>query len=387
MKVILIGLLCLSLLSANSQDYVSISNAVRRSTIDDPLRSQLQLAVNNLYKSLLDDYPTALNNADEDQKLVLAVLNRYVFGYIRKEPERFLKGHIQNVYPVSTTQYMLSITGLSNSENPQLAYSFRLLASLEDSTFIFTNPIKYNSRHWKNSKVGTINYHYRDTLNIDRAMLFNLKNIEIASKLELKSEDFEFYMTENEQEVLLLLGIDYCENRDGFTRNGFGVYTNYICAIENNEDFSHDLFHYYSGKINETSNRNWVAEEAIAYLWGNAYYTDEDGEMISLNRMAQHLKQYLLKNSGSTVLELWESNEKIFQSLAPELSTTSVIGGILAYEVENRHGVSGLMKLINCGRKDRKAKFLTKSNELLGMSNISFENDFNRILIKYLKFE
>ena len=93
-----------------------------------------------------------------------------------------------------------------------------------------------------------------------------------------------------------LLGFGYSLYSNGKYRDGYGVDTKTIFAVMNNEDFSHDMFHYYSGQINKRENRNWITEEGIAYAWGNAYYTDKNGEMISNKRLITELKDYLAKN-------------------------------------------------------------------------------------------
>ena len=123
----------------------------------------------------------------------------------------------------------------------------------------------------------------------------------------LEPDAFDLYMCYNEQEVLQLLGIDYCIDRNGQTRNGFGVYTSTICSIMNHEDFSHDVFHYYSEKINRNENRNWVTEEGVAYLWGNAYYTNiTTGEMIEQEELTNELRNYIQANPEVSLYELFE---------------------------------------------------------------------------------
>ena len=86
-----------------------------------------------------------------------------------------------------------------------------------------------------------------------------------------------FYLCDNYQEILQLLGFDYDLSANGTTRDGYGVISQSIFSVMHHEDFSHDIFHYYSGKVNERSNRNWITEEGIAYSWGNVYYTDKNG--------------------------------------------------------------------------------------------------------------
>ena len=127
-------------------------------------------------------------------------------------------------------------------------------------------------------------------------------------------------MCENYQEANRLLGVEFSVYENSKYRTGYGVVANTIFSIMNNEDFSHDVFHYYSGKINERKNRNWITEEGIAYLWGNAYYTDPNGEMITHQQLVEELKKYLQENPNETLYNLFENNPTIFTHLAPEVS-------------------------------------------------------------------
>ena len=148
----------------------------------------------------------------------------------------------------------------------------------------------------------------------------------------------------------------------------------------NNEDFSHDMFHYYSGQINKRENRNWITEEGIAYAWGNAYYTDKNGKMISNKRLITELKDYLAKNPNTDLFELFSKNEKIFNNIAPEISVRSTISGIIASQIEKKKGMEGILKLINAGRKDRLENYLKVTNELIGIN----KDNFNLKVVKLI---
>ena len=156
---------------------------------------------------------------------------------------------------------------------------------------------------------------------------------------------------------------------------------NTIFSVMNYEDFSHDIFHYYSEKINERENRNWITEEGVAYLWGNAYYTDKNGEMIELDRMVYNLKNYLKENPETSLLKLFEDNPKIFNSLASEISVRSVLSAIIAKEVEYKLGLEGIMKLINAGGgKELIGKYLTVTDKLIGINKENFDVKVSELL-------
>ena len=81
-----------------------------------------------------------------------------------------------------------------------------------------------------------------------------------------------------------VLGMEYNVQSVGLVRNGYFIDTTGVFAVQGNEDFSHDIVHFYSSEFRGQVKRNAAADEGLAYLWGNAYYTDAKRQMISTVR-------------------------------------------------------------------------------------------------------
>ncbi len=290
-----------------------------------------------------------------------------------------------NLYSVGKNKYSVSIIYLSKNINktPKIPYILNLIAEDKNGKITFSIPLDYLTRYWKTQLVGNTTYHFRNKLNLSRAKLFDDKHKTIANKLGVAPEQLEFFMCDNRQESLKLQGFDYSAVNNGQTRGGYGVDVGTIFSVMNNEDFSHDVFHYYSGKVNEIDKRNWISEEGIAYSWGNAYYTDMAGEMITHKRLVQELKQYLKDHSDIKIFDLFEKNAKIFKHIAPEPSARSTISGLIVNKVERKRGMKGLTKLINCGRKDLLKDYLKATNELLGINQHNFDKKVRLLLKNY----
>src|SRR5262249_29403745 len=152
--------------------------------------------------------------------------------------------------------------------------------------------------------------------------------------------------------VLQLLGYAYDWESNGRTRDGYGISSHTIFSIMHNEDFSHDAFHYYAAKVRAGGKRNSTAEEGLAYYWGNAYYTDPDGQMIDQPVLVKRLAQYIETNPSTSLWTLFNDNPKIYNDLAKEIAVKSVISGVLCEEVERQKGKEGVLALINCGAGD-----------------------------------
>ncbi|PHS08248.1 MAG: hypothetical protein COA88_07130 [Kordia sp.] len=340
----------------------------------------LDLLINQISKGELNsDLIT-----DENSGLTMSTLENFQEYELRKDSVRLKVKDKQviNLYPVSDNRYSLTIAYASSrtDETPVILYILNLIAADSNGKITFSTPINYLTRYWKTTTIGKITYHYRGEINKDRAELFAKKNILIANKLGVNPEKLHFYMCDNRQEILKLQGIEYSIRYNGKTRDGYGVDSGTIFSVMNNEDFSHDMFHYYSGKINERKNRNWITEEGIAYSWGNAYYTDEDREMITHKRLVNELNKYLTNNPKETILELFKENTKIFNHIAPEISVRSTISGLIANEIEKVKGMEGVQELINCGRKDKLKNYMDVIKDLVGIT----ESNFNRKVLKLI---
>lgn len=287
-----------------------------------------------------------------------------------------------NLYPISTDKYFTTISYISynRESDPMLVYIINIIATEKNNEFTFSIPIDYLTRYWKVETIGNITYHFREEIDKERAALFNSKNSLIAGKLGLKPERLDFYMCDDFQEISALMGYGYSVYSKGIYRDGYGVDAKTIFSIMNNEDFSHDIFHYYSGQINQLADRNGIAEEGIAYLWGNAYYTDHDGEMITHGRLMGELKKYMSAHPNTDLFHLFENNDKIFNDIAPEISVSSIISGMIANEIEQEKGMVGILKLINAGRKDRMENYLRVTNELLGINKDNFNEKVTQLL-------
>ena len=283
-----------------------------------------------------------------------------------------------NLYPVTANQYFISLVFIrDDAANNSIRAIINLMAAVDSSGVKFSIPLYYLTRNWKTAKTGNITYHYPDNINILRAKGFDKANTRIALKLGLKPEQFDFYLCNNYQEILPLLGYEYDQESAGMVSDGYGVDAHTIFSIMHNEDFSHDTFHYYAAKIRKNA-RNSAAEEGIAYSWGNAYYTDEHGEMITQKQLGPKLKEYLVQHPQASLLELFSKNPMI---LTGQLKVRSLIASLICDEVERKQGIIGIKELINCGRGDD--NYFIVVNKFTGINTSNFNERVAALLENY----
>lgn len=348
-------------------------------------------AKDNILKSLdtlfsqIDNGKLDTNSINKDNyKLTIATLTS-IKGNENSDKDSiadFYKRQLINLYPISTTEYFISNAYLGNKANeaPILKTVFNLIAKSENGKFTFSLPISYLTKTWKTKIVGNVTYHFSDNMNLKRAKLFDRKNISIATKLNLKPEKFDFYLCDNYQEILHLLGYEYDLESNGKTREGYGVDANTIFSIMHNEDFSHDLFHYYSAKV-RANKRNATAEEGIAYSWGNTYWAKQNGEIVTQRELILSLKKYLQDNPKTSLLDLFDNKPKIFNDLAKEVSIKSALSSLICDEIEKQKGVEGIKTLLNCSNGDD--NYFKCIDGLVQINRTNFDKEVMKLVDAY----
>jgi hypothetical protein len=325
--------------------------------------------VNN-NKSILNETTAAGNELSAS---IFATLKGIESNTIKKD-EHFYKPQLINLYAVSKEQYFISTAYITGNS---LRAIFNVVATIQDKEVTFAVPVFYQAHNWMTTKVGNITYHYPDNINLARAKKFNEDNTRIAQKLGLQPEHFDFYLVNNHQEIWCLLGFEYDSNAAGAVTDGYGVDGGVIFSTMHNENFSHDTFHYYSAKTRKNP-RNSAADEGVAYSWGNAYYTDDNGEMITQKQVANHLKQYLQQHPNTSLFELFTKNPMI---LDHQTKVRSLLSSVICDEIERRKGVTGIKTLLDCGRGDD--QYFKVVSDMIGVNPANFDTEVGRLLEKY----
>jgi hypothetical protein len=294
-----------------------------------------------------------------------------------KELEEGNTLRVINCYPISTGQFVISISVTGDSA-AVLKAILTLVADIHDGRATFATPLAWLTRNWHMQQVGNITYYYQGTFHLSTARAFDRNSSLIARRLGLTPEKFRFYLVDNYQDILRLLGYSYDLRYNGRTRNGHLDESHTIFSVMHNEDFSHDIFHYYSSKFRGDIKRNALVEEGLAYSWGNAYYTDKQGQMITEHKLQDSLRAYLHAHPTASLWQLFSTNPKIFDQLAPEISVRSVISGLLCDEVERQKGLDGIKALIRCGSGEE--NFFRVIDELIGVNRANFEERVRELL-------
>ena len=305
-----------------------------------------------------------------DSTQLLAALDSF---FTREDqPESYLPHQLINFYPLEKGRYWVTV---ACSDSTSLLQLRTFVASGDSIHVTLASPLAYLTRNWHTAQIGHITYYYPDTINLGRARAFDKNNETIAQKLGLTPENFDFYLTGNYQQILTLQGYQFDAFRAGRTRDGSFTGDHQFFAIQHNEDFSHDLIHYYVSKI-RTSARNSAAEEGLAYYWGNAYYTDSTGNMIDYPAQLAALRSYLDAHPDTWLVWFFNHNTKPFAT--PELSARSILSARLFELIETTKGIAGVKTLINCGPGDD--NYFKVVEKLTGINLTNFDDALRTLL-------
>ena len=250
----------------------------------------------------------------------------------------------------------------------------------EDSNIRFGLPLAWLTKDWHKTELGTVRYHYTGAFDRRAAEEFDLRNRSIASRFGLRPLHLDIYLTRNFQEVSTLIGRVYYYPWSGSIRSGLFPDTSAIFAIEGNEDFSHDIVHYYSSFFRGKVKRNAAADEGLAYLWGNAYYTDDRGRMISLDTLAVDLREYISAHRDVSMMDLFLTNPKVLAKRAKEVSVRAVISGVILAEVGRKKGDAGIKQVLLCGPGDD--AFFGAVKVSLGIDKGNFDAEMRRLITR-----
>jgi hypothetical protein len=300
-------------------------------------------------------------------------LTREMLEYLKNRQGEDETRQIVNCYPLDTQVYRVMVA-CSKTDTLRQIYTFDIRLLQGQATIDL--PLWHDTRNWPVKQAGTIRYYYDHDFDPDAARDFDEANQRIAKKLGLQADTFDFYLSDNYQQTMQWMGLTYDSQYPGETREGFNIEQT-IFAIQHNEDYSHDLVHYYVYKVRKGP-RNPYAEEGVAYYWGNAYYPDPQGHMITLERLKTDLRKYLAVHPGVDLLAFFRQNERGVFGPAKEVSVRSTLSGVIAEYIEKKYGAGGVLQLLNCGASE--ANYFAVTESLAGVNAANFNTRIRELL-------
>jgi hypothetical protein len=374
-KILTVSILLAMSLCVNAQTQFKIAESFY-SGVPDSLTNQIIHS--------LDDLLISIDNGKLDTTLVdneNADLNRNFFTYLKgvegKDTiQKYFQAQLINLYPVENKHYMLTLSYMKNDEIGRI---FTFLAKVDNGRILFSNPLKYNTKHWKQTTIGTITYFFPDTIDTKRAEIFHQKNVLMAQKLNVPVRDWDIYMCANYQEAIQIQGCQYESTRNGITNSGDIIDPKTLFSVMNDEDFSHDVLHIYASQI-RGKERNAVGECGLAYYWGNAYHPGVVGKAPNLKELVSVLQQYLQSHKDVKLLDLLDKSPNVLAEYGYPwpINVNRIITGVICEEIEKQKGIDGIIELLKCGRGNE--AFFKSIDKLIGINRDNFDKKVYKLI-------
>ncbi|WP_422359662.1 hypothetical protein [Reichenbachiella sp.] len=385
MKLKLISLLVLPTFFAIAQSSKLTIHPHIRMPQDSVVSQQLTHAFNEFLSAASgpnEENPWVL----ESQRIETHILLDEFKGIEKSEAfsnDHFYKPYLQNVLKLKEGQYLIQLSYIGTKDNEShLRASFELIAHQEESSFLFSSPLLWYTRHWKSTETNNNIFHYGHTINEENVEIFARLAAEFDEKLEVKDKTTEFYCTTNLTEVLQLMGVTYRLDYNGISQANFSstlADRKLIILGNDNAAFNyldeHDLWHdRLSLKISRRK-VNKPIDEACAYLYGGSWG-------LSWDEIFDQFYEKVASNKKTDWTTLKEEPLNFGDSRATHLMADYVVNALIVQQIENEKGFDGVWEFLNCGPYEKEnANYYTTLEKLTGIK----EKNYNKAVWKLIE--
>jgi len=374
-------LLCIHLISV-SQSKLIVASYVQLPK-DSIENTQL---ISNLNKFLI-----AAENKNQDNEYVLLSekVETYIlideFKAIEKSNEfndnHFFKPYLTNVVKLHD-KYLLQVSHIGvRDDTPYLRTVFNLIAHKTDKGYLFSSPLTENTKNWKSKTIEQSTFYYPQNLNNQNALKYAKMANEFDKKLGASSKTTKIYCTNNQTELLKLIGVDYKLDYNGRVSGSFSALNNseqLIVLGNNNAEFNnfdpHDLWHDRLSLVISRRKVNKPVDEACAYLYGGSWG-------MSWEAIFKRFKTKIASNNKSDWKHYKENRTNFGESQSKHLIVDYVINALLIEKIEKEYGFSSVWKLLDCGVFEKgNENYYTVLESLTGITKNTYNKEVWKLI-------
>lgn len=312
----------------------------------------------------LNDFLLQKDKANEQNTLVFkeesietfVLLDEMIGMEKRKkdEAEDYFKPYLTNVAPINATDYIVQLAFIGVTENtPVVRASFELVAHKSTDGFVFSSPLVRNTASWKKIKIGNCTFHYKNTINNEKAKAYEKYTVLFDEKLKAVNKMTEIYCCDDSMELQKILGIGYkldFNGRNSTTLSSvFGDKKLIVMGSKSGafDEFDpHDLWHERLSNVISRRAVNKPIDEACAYIYGGSWG-------MSWKDIFTKFKTKVANNKEANWVELYEKNENFGESQAEHLLVGYVINGLIIQKLEKEKGFAAVWELLKCGKYEK----------------------------------
>ncbi|HEY8930888.1 MAG TPA: hypothetical protein VIM55_16905 [Mucilaginibacter sp.] len=296
--------------------------------------------------------------------------------------DQFYKPYLTNITDLGKNTYGLQISymGVLNGA-PVVHASFKLLTQFKAIGFNFYSPLKENTGGWKTKVLGSITYHYKDTLSMTDAKAYRERIALYDKKLNAPTGPMDVYYCDNFTEAQQIAGIDYKQDYNGIAWNELAKADGGKLLVVNGWNSykvrfdTHDLFHERLRLVVKASVINRPVDEGCAYLYGGSWGVYKWPDILAL------FKKYADENLNTDWLSIYlnEKNKNFVGGNTP-LKISYAINALIARRYDKAHGVAP-MPLLTCGKVEKGDENYFKVLESIsGINKANFNTEVWRLI-------
>jgi hypothetical protein len=285
----------------------------------------------------------------------------------------FYKPYLTNVVSQGNHQYLIQVSFIGTSgEESFLRASFEFIAHRSNDVFLFSSPLKANTKYWKTQKIGSCTFHYQATLNEAKAKSY----CDIASgydaKLHSLNRHTEFYCCDNVVELARLVGVDYKSDYYGRTKSVWSTLQgnkNLVVLGNDNGSFDnfdpHDTWHERLSFVTPRNKVNHAVDEGCAYLYGGSWG-------LSWKEIFKAFKEQLVTGNATNWLQAKEQ-PLYFKTKDINNAADYIVNALLVKKIEKEHGFAGVWEMLNSGPADKdNTQYFATLEKLTGISKADY---------------
>lgn len=369
------------------------------------LRSQSELIVNPGIKlvkdsieskKLLEALNAFLNKAqrpNEENDLVLEsekaetyVLLDEVNGIqksMKYQDSVFYKPYLTNVVRLSDKEYFIQVYYAGISETGSLFRAgFDFIAHKINGSFLFSSPLKENTKNWKVETAGDHSFYYENSLNKIKSAEYTRLVAEFDNKLKSAAKFTKMYCFQNLIHLQRMLGVTYKSDYNG---SASGIWTasagNDQIVLLGNDNASfdhfdpHDLWHDRLTRVVKRSLVNKSVDEGCAYLYGGSWG-------LSWKEIFNAFKSQIASDRKTDWLAI-KDNPVYFQTNEFKNNADNIVNALLVKKIEKENGFDAVWKLLNNSQQEKgNQKYFDTLEKITGITKENYNAQIWQLIDK-----
>ena len=333
-----------------------LSNFLNRIEIDNPINSYI-------------------DTQDKVQTLDLIDEIKGIQKSAAYKSDHFYKPYLTNVVQEDDSTFFIQLSFIGTVDSILMPRAnFELIGKVSHSKdFIFCSPISTNTKYWKTKKIGKINFHYKDELNIPIAADFSKYVSSFDNKLGNRNRSIEYYCCNDATEALQILGVTYKYDYNG--RNDISLSSSYektsvVVTNDGGNNFNsfdpHDLWHDRLHGAISVSLINKPIDEGCAYLYGGSWG-------LTWKEIYKMFVERVCKSRQTDWLDMYEKFYNFGDSKEKHLIAGYVINALIVQKLEREKGFDAVIEFLKCGKYEKSNEsYFATLNKLTGINKTNF---------------